>query len=299
MHKNSDFCGSQNTSIGQARHGVARTLQHAGFEAAQRDARLLIEIATGLRAEEVILQDSQPLTPAQIAVLTGAVARRLRHEPISRIRGTQMFYGREFQISPDVLDPRPETELLIDVVLDYVDAHGGRHAPWRLADVGTGSGCLIVTLLAELPHAVGVASDISPAALKVAGRNAELIGVAGRVRFVAGANLEPFADPVDVLVSNPPYIATEQIAQLSSAVQDFDPVLALDGGSDGLAMYRVLAAQLRPFVPSGLIALEVGAGQARAVADLLRTGLGSALRTLTMREDLGGHIRCVAVETQC
>lgn len=284
-------------TLAEARRAAMVRLAEAGFEDAEREARHLVLLATGLTAERLLLDERRAVSESEADALSVALRRRLGHEPLSRIRGEREFYGRTFAVTPAVLDPRPETETLVDLVLDWVDRSGGRSRPLRLVDVGTGSGCLAVTLLAELPNATALATDISAAALAVAARNAERNGVAARMRCEQRRSLEGLGETFDVLVSNPPYIPAGDLAALEPAVRGFDPPAALDGGPDGLSVYRDLAAGAGTRVPAGLIAVEVGAGQAPAVARLFADGVRNALGKPYFRADLGGHERCVALLT--
>jgi len=287
------------TTLREATTLVTRTLTTAGIAGAAGDARILTAMAAGRRTVDLIARPEAVLDAAAALRLNEMAGRRSRHEPVSRILGEREFYGRRFEITPATLDPRPDSEILIDAALQLLDETGLREgAQLRLIDIGTGSGCLIVTLLAELPVATGLATDICPAALAVAQRNAERHGVSGRLRLRQSDMLEGMSERYNVLISNPPYIPTEEIARLDEAVAAFDPRRALDGGPDGLGAYRHIARRL-----SGVLALrpdpawalfEVGAGQAADVAAIL-AGRGFAdARTWV---DLGGHTRCVAVQS--
>ncbi len=290
--------GLEGQSLSSARHLVHSILSGAGFENSQREARLLIEFATGLTAERILLCDTRPLSGREARVLAEAITRRLAHEPLSRIKGERNFYGRMFEIGPAVLDPRPETEALVDLVLEWADNTGGRHRPMSIVDIGTGSGCILVTLLAELPFATGVGTDVSDDAIRVARGNAERHTVAARARFELARSLEGMEGPFDILVSNPPYIPSKDIAGLDPAVRDFDPRCALDGGADGLDVYREIAARAGAVVPAGLIALEVGAGQAPGVARIFADAVENRSEPPWSTADLGGHNRTVALLTQ-
>ena len=199
-----------------------------------------------------------------------AVRRRLAHEPVSRILGMREFYGRDFIVTPDVLDPRPDTEAVIELALEIVKSAGLEGKALEIADIGTGSGILIATLLAELPNARGVATDISPAALAVAKRNADQLGVGDRTTFVATRGLDGCAGPFDLIVSNPPYIATNDIKGLDPEVRGYDPLLALDGGPDGLSVYREFARDIVKLQRSTRLVVEVGASQAADVQGIFR-----------------------------
>ena len=203
---------------------------------------------------------------------------------MAQILGEREFWGRAFRVTPDVLDPRPETETLVEAAL------GGPPAG-RLLDLGTGSGCLLVTLLAEWPEATGVGVDVSPAALAVARENAERHGVEERATFHRGDWCAGLEGRFDLIVSNPPYIADDELAQLAPEVREHEPRLALAGGPDGLDAYRRLAPELpRLLSPGGRVLLEVGAGQAAAVVTILDE---AGLAVGGIRCDLGGHGRVV------
>lgn len=288
--------------IGHPLSAVRRTLQTllnaARIDDPPREARLLLEVATGLTAELLVRDAARLLKDDEAKRLSEALRRRLAHEPLSRIKGERGFYGRTFAVSPAVLDPRPETETLIDLVLQWVDETGGRQRPLSIIDVGTGSGCILITLLAELPNATGLATDLSPDAIAIARANAARHGVAERIAFTQARSLEGVDGLADILVSNPPYIPSADIAALDPGVRDYDPLLALDGGPDGLTVYRDIAARAGAVVPSGLIAVEVGAGQAADVAQILTNSVENRAGLPWTRKDLGGHVRTVAVLTQ-
>ena len=277
---------------------LAGVFRAAGIEGPETDARYLAGGILGLDGADLIANPDRPLGDAA-AALQDAMARRLAAEPVSRILNVRAFYGRDIVISPGVLDPRPDTETLIDVVLDLAAENGWHGRPLRIADIGTGSGAILLTLLAELPEASGVAIDISLPALDVAKANAERFGVAARVTFVHTQGLEDVVGPFDLIVSNPPYIPAADIAGLDASVRDFDPILALDGGPDGLTVYREIASQISRFSGPMWVVLEVGAGQAENVAALFSARLGGAIKSgIRYRKDLGGHTRCVALQIQ-
>jgi release factor glutamine methyltransferase len=273
-------------------------LSEAGFSDAEREARLLLQHATALMPEQLLLSDARMITTSETTRLAEALNRRLAHEPLSRIRGERAFYGRTFEITPVVLDPRPETETLVDLVLQWADENGGRDRPLDILDIGTGSGAILITLLAELPCATGLGTDVSSDALQVARNNAVRNAVAARTRFAHAHALDGIDGPFDILVSNPPYIPSADVLTLEPSVRDYDPGMALDGGPDGLRMYRQIAARAGAVVPSGLIALEVGAGQAADVSRILMENVENRRGTPWTRADLGGHDRTVALLTQ-
>jgi release factor glutamine methyltransferase len=282
----------QEQTIGATLTCMTRKFAEAGIESPPRDARALLQGLLGLDGAALLTKTGQAVgIPAER--IEDAVRRRLAHEPVSRILGVREFYGREFIVTPDVLDPRPDTETVVDLALEIVRSAGLAEASIQLADIGTGSGILIATLLAELPNACGIATDVSGAALAVAQQNAERLGVAKRARFLATRGLDGCAESFDLIVSNPPYIATEEIRGLEPEVRDYDPVLALDGGADGLDVYREIAKTAVNLNRPTRLVVEVGAGQAVEVENIFRRAGWQCLET---RKDLGGHVRAVALE---
>jgi release factor glutamine methyltransferase len=214
------------------------------------------------------------------------IARRERREPVSRILGEREFYGRPFRVTAATLDPRPDTETLVDAALALMPDHA------RILDLGTGTGAIAVTLLAERPGSSGVATDLSAAALDVARENARRAGVAGRLALLAGNWFEPVSGVFDIIVSNPPYIPLGDIEGLSPDVRNFDPLEALVGGRDGLDPYREIALRAGSHLaPGGHVLVEIGAGQAGNVETIFAAaGWGAPAR----HRDLGGHVRCLA-----
>ena len=283
-------------TVQEAQRSIARRLQSAGNESSDVDARYLLQGILGLQAAALLSNPTRPLGTAAALALNAAVNRRLQGEPVSRILGRRWFYGREFEITADVLDPRPDTETIVEAALEIVKEEGWNNREIRLADIGTGSGALIVTLLAELPRATGIATDISPAALAVAKANAVRHGVVDRAEFIHARNLGQSQKHFDLIVANPPYIASSEIAVLAQDVRDFDPHLALDGGQDGLEIYREIVSEIKNMVGPTWVLLEVGAGQADDVVALFGGQLsGSEPDRFRVTKDLGGQARCVAV----
>lgn len=265
---------------------AAQLLGMSGVDAPMREARWLLADVLGVDRAELILREDQPPEPDHRAAWSAALARRAAGEPLSRIRGWKEFYGRRFQVTRDVLDPRPETEHLVEAALERLPKGG------RVLDLGTGSGCILVSVLAERPDASGVGLDVSEQALNVARLNAFSLGASARAEWALGDfdALDGLGE-FDMVVSNPPYIPTGDIAALDIEVRAHDPGLALDGGEDGLAAYRrIIPAAMGVLAPGGWLALEVGAGQADAVRALL---LSEGWLALGVRRDLGGHDRVV------
>lgn len=262
------------------RDGTA-ILARAGIEGARGEARLLLSHATGWPRERLIGYP-EAMVPDVVPFLR-AVERRAGREPMSHILGRREFWGRDFRVGPQVLDPRADTETLIEAALTWAK---GRAGPLRVLDFGTGSGAILLTLLAELPGSTGLGVDLSAEALAMAAANAEALGLAGRVRFLQGSWGDGIEEPFDLIVSNPPYIRSEDIAGLEPEVARHEPHLALDGGADGLAAYRSLmphAARLK--AAEGRIALELGIGQADAVAEIARQ---AGLLPMGTARDLAG-----------
>jgi release factor glutamine methyltransferase len=262
-------------TLNQAFVAAATALRGAGNETPELDARLLLCHAAGVTHEAYIARASDALLPEAAACLEQALARRLKHEPVSRIIGIREFYGRAFGVGPEALDPRPDTETLIETALSIADERGGRNQPLSLLDLGTGTGCILVTLLAELPAARGVGTDISEAALALAAANAAQLDVAQHAAFVAADWLDGIAGRFDLILSNPPYLTSAEIGGLAADVSAYEPHRALDGGPDGLAAYRRIAARAPDLLAeAGRLIVEIGAGQADAVAKIfVRAGL--------------------------
>ncbi|HEV7464081.1 MAG TPA: peptide chain release factor N(5)-glutamine methyltransferase [Methyloceanibacter sp.] len=281
-------------TLGRAFAEAASVLRRAGVETPELDARLLLCNAAGLTHEAYIARGRDELAPEVAARLGASIRRRLKREPVSRITGSREFYGRSFLVDPHALDPRPDTETLIEAALELVERSGWGGRPLKLLDLGTGTGCILITLLAELPQATGLGTDIGRGALALAVANARRLGVATRASFIAGDWLDAIAGEFDLILANPPYLAASEIALLSPEVADFDPRLALDGGRDGLEAYRRIAARAgQLFAPAGRILVEIGATQAEAVAGILR---GAGLRldeAQGIRPDLAGRPRSV------
>lgn len=252
---------------------TAQRLAVAGIANSRHEARLLHALAAGDGVR-----------------LAGYVRRRVAHEPYSRIRGAREFWSLDFALSPDTLDPRPDSETLIEAALAALP---DRRAPLRVVDLGTGTGALLLALLSEYPDAVGLGVDILPGAVATAVRNAATLGLANRAQFVAGDWAEANLGAADVILANPPYISSSEIVALPPEVVRFDPRCALDGGNDGVTAYRVLAPVVqRTLKPDGWAFFELGDGQAEAVARIMTA---AGLRVAGTRRDLAGCERCLAI----
>jgi len=279
---------AQALTVAQARRAAADRLRERGFDTPDLDARLLLGHALGLGHAALVAQSARRLAPAEAAALDAVLARRLAHEPVARIVGTREFWSLPLRITPAVLVPRPETETVVEAVLAVV----ARDRPLLIADLGVGSGAILLALLSGLPLAFGIGTDRDTDALRVARDNAQRLALADRVGFVAGDFGTALAGGCDVVVSNPPYIPTADIAALAADVREYDPQAALDGGPDGLAAYRAIAADAaRLLAPGGWLAVEIGVDQGEAVSELL-AARGLAV-TEAPRRDLAGCPRVV------
>jgi release factor glutamine methyltransferase len=255
-------------SIDTARRSLADELRRHGFESASLDARLIVGHALGLDHGALAAQSRHVLTRPEKAKIHALAQRRLAHEPVARILGHKEFWGLSLDIGRHTFLPRPETETVVEAALAAIAANQRGSRGLRIADLGTGSGALLLAMLAELNgEAFGVGTDISRAALDCAENNASALHISAS--FVACDYGAAIGGPLDLIVSNPPYIPSQEITALAPEVQAFDPRLALDGGGDGLDGYRAIAAEaLRLLAPDGILVVELGIGQAAAVTSL-------------------------------
>lgn len=262
-------------TIEAARRDLSRRFKAAGIESPELDARILVGATLGLELTTLVTRSAATLTRDDATRLAAFADRRLAGEPIARIVGEKEFWGLRFKLSPDTLVPRPETETVVAAALDFARTMSPNKSP-RIADIGTGSGAILLALLSELSHANGIGTDIARAALVTAKQNAEALGVSDRAEFVLSDFFAGVSGRFDIIVSNPPYVRTADIASLSKEVRDHDPHRALDGGVDGLAAYRALCAQSPDHLePGGALIVEVGRDQADDVARLMQAaGLG-------------------------
>ncbi|MFP4569141.1 peptide chain release factor N(5)-glutamine methyltransferase [Rhodosalinus sp.] len=259
--------------------GRAR-LAAAGIEGAARDARWLLAGAMATEPGRIGTMGPDPVPDEAAGRYAAMLERRAGREPVARILGERLFWGRRFRVTPDVLDPRPETECLIAVALE--------HPARRLLDLGTGSGIIAITLLAEWPEAAGVATDISAAALAVARDNAERHGVADRLVLRQADWCAGLEGPFDLILSNPPYLSAAEMASIAPELHH-DPAMALSPGGDGLGAYRAIAGAAPALLaPGGHLCVEIGAGQGEAVSGVLRA---SGLDEVRVSPDLDGRDR--------
>lgn len=263
----------------------------AGIDTPQLDARLLVAAALGLKPDALRLADDRPIAADGEARIEALVARRIEaREPVSRILGRREFWSLDFRVTPDVLDPRPDSETLVEAALALVP---NRSAPLRVLDLGTGSGCLLLAVLLERPSAAGLGIDASEAALAVARENAARLGFAERARFQRGDWGRGLAERFDLILCNPPYIAERERPALAPEVARHDPPEALFAGPDGLDAYRAILPDLpRLLADGGRALLEIGATQAGAVSELARR---AGLDVLEIKRDLAKRERCIVL----
>lgn len=276
-----------NTPLEDALTLATRALKGVAGERARFEARLLVGYVLHEDPTSLALTNAPDLTPTQMEALEKALVRRANHEPIARITGTRDFWSLTFEISPHTLDPRPDSETLVEAVLARV----APDTTARLMDFGTGSGCLMISLLSERPGLTALGVDISPEALKVAKKNAARNGVADRAQFLCTDWDAGLLGPFDIIISNPPYIPSGDIAGLGRNVKDYDPLSALTPGPSGLEAYARLAfACPRLLAPNGFCALEIGKGQEEDVARLFEA---QGMHLASQHKDLQGIIRCL------
>jgi release factor glutamine methyltransferase len=274
------------TAADALRAAVTR-LAAAGVPGAAGDARALLAHALRIAPDRLTLHLPEPVAPDALQRLDAALAARAARQPVSQIIGHRLFWGRSFRVTPDVLDPRPETEALVAEALA---------APFSgVLDLGTGSGAILLSLVAERPGATGLGTDLSEAALAVAAGNAAAFGLGDRVAFCRADWFEGVAGRFDLIVSNPPYIAETEMTGLAPEVRDWEPHLALTPGGDGLDAYRRIAAGLRDHLsPGGRVLAEIGATQGSAVASLFRK---AGLHGVRVLPDIDGRDRVVAARS--
>jgi release factor glutamine methyltransferase len=277
-------------SFGEAIAALTPRLASAGIAQARREARLLVALAAGVAPSTVLGWPERHLDAAAETRLAELAGRRAAREPYARLSGRRQFWSLDFALSPETLDPRPDSETLIEAALARLP---DRRAALRLLDLGTGSGCLLLALLSEFDHAFGIGIDLLPGAAATARRNAASLGLADRSVFAVGRWGEALAGLMDVILANPPYICSELIDSLAPEVARYEPRVALDGGGDGLDAYRALAGETRRLLKrDGIAFFELGAGQGTAVATLMTE---AGLTPEGIRRDLAGIERVLIV----
>jgi release factor glutamine methyltransferase len=280
-------------TIETARRALTARLRAHAVDAAELEARLLAGAALGLDLTAMVAAAARPLTAAEAAHLADMARRRLAGEPVARILGRKEFWGLPLQLSAATLVPRPDTETVVELALEMLRATAEPKRRWRIADIGTGSGAILLALLSEWPDATGVGTDLSASALQTARSNAVRLGLAARAAFVACDLAAALSGPFDLVVSNPPYVRSDDIAGLAIEVRAHDPHRALDGGADGLDAYRALIPQAtRLLAPGGALVVEVGHGQSDYVEQLMKAA--GLKRENPPKADLAGIPRAVA-----
>lgn len=275
---------------------LVKAFENAGIETTTLDARLLLQHVTGLSHSEFILRKGLVLSADQTEALSHLVRRRMQREPISRILGQSEFWSLPFLISENTLDPRPDTETLIEHALEMIGTR--KNEPLRLLDLGTGSGCILLSLLHELPFATGLGVDINPGALEIANKNAANLALDGRTKFQTSDWFSTVEGEFDVILSNPPYIPESELENLMPEVRFFDPTLALNGGETGLNPYEIIFSRAKEFLaPSGLLLLEFGKGQDTQLVEMLtKSVLKPYIQNFDLKSDLSGTIRTLGAK---
>ncbi|MDO8398583.1 MAG: peptide chain release factor N(5)-glutamine methyltransferase [Bradyrhizobium sp.] len=280
-------------TVDAARRALTARFKSSAIDSAELDARILVGAVLGLDLTGLISAAGRQLSADESIRLEEFARRRLGGEPVARIVGTREFWGLPLTLSAATLVPRPDTETVVELALEMLRAFPAQGRPLRIADLGTGSGAILLALLSELPRAVGIGTDISEKALQTAHSNAVDLGLADRATFIACDYAAGLSGAFDLMVSNPPYIRSADIAGLAAEVRNFDPLAALDGGRDGLDAYRALIPQAaRLLAPQGALVVEVGEGQHDDVGELM-TAAGLAPEG-PARADLAGIRRAVA-----
>ncbi len=270
---------------------AVKTLADAGIESAVVDARLLFQFVAQVSREDLVRDPELELPLASVVVFNTLIDRRARHEPVSHLLGEREFWGLPFSVSSAVLDPRPDSETLVEAVLSKLD---DRNKPMRILDLGTGSGCLLLALLHELPNAWGVGIDLSGDAIEIAKTNAVALKLSPRATFCRANWFAPIAGRFDFVVSNPPYIVDHEIDMLEPEVASHEPRLALAGGPDGLAVYRHIMSGISGLlIDRGWLALECGIGQFDNVTSLCSQ---ADLTTDAAIRDLNGVARVLMAQ---
>jgi len=265
------------------------SLKEAGIDDAKLDARLIVEHFSQTTRTDAVSRPEMKVNAEAVAVIQKAIARRAAGEPVHRILGFRHFYGLKLFLSSDTLEPRPDTETLVDAVLPALRQLAANEAACRILDLGTGTGAIALALIAEVPEATAIGVDISADALATAGRNALENGLSGRFAAIRSDWFENISGRFHVIVANPPYIPSKELETLQSEVRDHDPARALDGGPDGLDAYRTIAAQAQEYLePAGMVAVEIGHTQKQEVTQLFEASGYSAVEA---RKDLGGRDR--------
>ncbi|CDM59403.1 MULTISPECIES: peptide chain release factor N(5)-glutamine methyltransferase [Rhizobium] len=278
-------------TVSQMLAGARRRFTEAGIESAAADARVLVAGLLGLSTTAIVTRGAETIGTEQVAAIEQAIERRLAHEPVHRILGEREFYGLPLSLSAETLEPRPDTEILVDTMLPYLRDLANAEGRIHILDLGTGTGAICLALLSECPEASGVGSDISADALRTAQSNAERNGLQDRFETIQSSWFENIHGAFHVIVSNPPYIASKVVHTLAPEVTKFDPPAALDGGADGLDAYRTIAKDAARFIqPDGVVGLEIGYDQRNDVTDVFEA---EGFKLLESVKDYGQNDRAL------
>ena len=273
--------------IASVKRLLIQRFREAGLDTPDVDARALLIAATGFTDTDLITRSRETLPAEILERLAGYAARRVAGEPVDHILGYREFYGRRFNINKDVLSPRPETEMLIDTALEILKTKPKA----RILDLGTGSGAIAISILAEAAHVQGVAVDVSKAALEVTKENAIAHDINTRLTILQGSWFAPVSGQFDIILSNPPYITAAAMADLDMEVTGFDPDIALRGGDDGLAAYRDIIQSAADYLrPDGVLLFEIGYDQGKSVSEILAV---AGFTYISVHKDLAGHDRMI------
>ncbi|AZN73384.1 peptide chain release factor N(5)-glutamine methyltransferase [Georhizobium profundi] len=270
---------------------MRKRFEAAGLPTPRDDARLLLLETLGISLTDLVTRPDEPVDPARLDVVNARMERRLHGEPVHRILGHREFYGLQLGLSAETLEPRPDTEVLVEALVPYLRRIIDEKGACRILDLGTGAGALALALLSLDPRATAVATDVSANALETASANAAALGLGDRFAVLEGSWFAPVEGLFDIIVSNPPYIRTSVIGELAVEVREHDPLLALDGGLDGLDAYRAIAASANDHLaPGGMVGLEIGFDQREDVTALFEE---AGLARLSALKDLGGNDRAL------
>ncbi|MCL2505914.1 MAG: peptide chain release factor N(5)-glutamine methyltransferase [Alphaproteobacteria bacterium] len=276
------------TTVSEIIEQAKYLLQESEIEKPSLTAKLLVCHALGLDRLDLLANPLRTVTEEEKQKILELASERSKGKPLSRIKGHREFWGLEFKINEATLDPRPDTETLIETVLTEIE---NKNDEKKILDLGTGSGCILLTLLHELPNSKGLGIDKSEKAVSQAQENAKLLGLENRAEFITGNWFDNIDETFDIIVSNPPYIKSEEIKILQKEVKEYDPILALDGGEDGLCMYREIIPNIKPHLSlNGIAVLEIGNGQAEEIKELLKE---NGIENARIIKDLSGLDRCV------
>ncbi len=278
-------------TLGALHREARRRLEEAGIENAALDARLLVQHLSGTTRADAIGEPGHVIDANAVATIEAALDRRLAHEPVHRILGWREFYGLKLTLSPETLEPRSDTETLVDLCLPFLKDAVAKKGSCRVLDLGTGTGALALALLSQIPQAMAVGTDISARALETAALNADMLGIGSRFSGLRSDWLDAVNGRFTLILSNPPYIPTLEVAGLGAEVREYDPFAALDGGTDGLDAYRAIAAGAAGHLDEGgHVAVETGFDQRRAVEEIFAT---AGFKPDASARDLGGNDRAL------